>query len=58
MACRCVSCSACGGSGNLWRTLDGKLYEHRVDDLGDLETCEECRGSGVVEVCEECHHLG
>jgi hypothetical protein len=48
MSCSCVICGECNGSGF-----------HRVDDWTqpegyDLETCEECRGSGICELCEEC----
>ena len=38
--CRCISCPDCGGSGSLWVTLDGAFHQHRVDDMGDLETCD------------------
>ncbi len=55
--CRCVLCSLCGGSGNLWVTLDGKHHLHRVDDLGELETCEECRGTGVEKICDRCRMM-
>ena len=55
MACECVSCPDCGGSGTIWFDLAGRyLGNHRCDDLDVLETCEECGGSGVSEVCYEC----
>ena len=60
MACECVSCSSCGGSGNVWWSfpglgLGGKyLGNHRSDDLDEMETCEECGGSGIIETCYEC----
>ncbi len=45
--CTCVRCGDCGGSGNF-----------RVDDLGmpewDLEPCQQCGGTGIVEVCDSC----
>ena len=25
--------------------------------MDELETCEECRGSGVSETCDYCHNL-
>lgn len=55
MACECVSCSACGGSGNIWLDFKGRyLGQHRCDDMDEMESCEECRGRGIVEVCEAC----
>jgi hypothetical protein len=55
MTCKCVVCPECEGSGNVWRSFSGKyLGNHRCDDLDELETCEECRGSGVAEICDEC----
>jgi RecJ-like exonuclease len=55
MTCQCVQCEECKGSGSVWRSFSGKyLGRHRCDDMDELETCEECRGSGVTETCEEC----
>lgn len=55
MACKCVSCSECGGSGKVWRSFSGKyLGNSRCDDLDELEKCEECEGDGISEMCEEC----
>lgn len=56
--CECVSCSSCGGSGNVWFSLGGRyLGNHRCDDLDELETCEECRGSGTIETFDRCAML-
>ena len=60
MACECVSCGACGGSGNVWYAFPGPdlggeyLGNHRCDDLDEMDTCEECGGSGITETCYEC----
>ena len=56
MACTCVSCSCCGGSGSYWvDMISGKFIGiHRSDDLDEMEICEECGGSGIVETCDEC----
>lgn len=55
--CKCVHCSFCDGSGNLWVDLGGEFHKHRLDDLGDLETCDECSGSGIIETCDRCQLL-
>jgi DnaJ-class molecular chaperone len=49
MSCTCIICGECHGSGTV-----------RVDDWSqpegfDLETCDECRGSGMSEICQECY---
>lgn len=60
MACECVSCAECGGSGNVWYAFPGPnmggryLGNHRCDDLDDMDTCPNCDGRGIVEVCYEC----
>lgn len=55
MACECVSCRECGGSGTIWISFSGKyLGNHRCDDLDSLDSCEECGGSGLTEMCDEC----
>ncbi len=43
-SCRCVYCAACGGSGEV---------EYRYPEW-DLETCDDCGGSGITETCESC----
>lgn len=59
MACECVICGACGGTGNVWFSFPGAdrggqyLGNHRCDDLDTLEPCEECHG-GLTEICYEC----
>jgi hypothetical protein len=47
MACSCVACADCGGSGNVLVPTNGYPEE-------DLELCEMCGGSSVVEECDEC----
>jgi hypothetical protein len=55
MACECVKCSTCGGSGSYWTDFSGRfLGQSRCDDLDELEYCEECGGTGLSEVCYEC----
>ena len=56
MACECVSCPECGGSGTVWWTFGYKKFlgNHRCDDLDEMETCEECGGSGISWMCPEC----
>ena len=56
-ACCCARCPDCNGTGSLWVTLDGKYHTHRCDDLGDLEMCEECGGSGISHECGRCIEL-
>ena len=53
MACECISCDYCNGSGHIWRTIGGTVSRYRCDDLGDLEPCPNCRG-GITETCYEC----
>ena len=45
-SCTCIQCGLCKGSGNI--ELPTKGYPE-----WDLETCPECRGSGMSEMCEE-----
>lgn len=55
MACECVSCPECGGSGSVWFSFSGKyIGRNRHDDLDELETCHKCDGSGLSELCDEC----
>jgi hypothetical protein len=55
MACKCVSCRECHGSGHVWVTMGGQyLGSARSSDMDDMETCPECRGDGIEEVCDEC----
>ena len=55
MACKCVSCPECGGTGNVWVSFNGKyLGKCRCDDFDELEMCEECNGTGIIEMCDEC----
>jgi len=54
MACKCVNCDWCHGSGHVWITGNGEIVRNRCDDDGDLYPCPECNGSGLAEECEEC----
>ncbi len=48
--CRCVTCPDCRGSGQI---------EFRTNSYPewDLDTCDGCGGSGIVERCERCQLL-
>jgi len=48
--CRCVSCGACNGSGQMM------VQQTRYPEE-DLETCDCCSGTGIVEVCDRCELL-
>lgn len=58
--CSCVSCSDCGGSGNVWFSFPGPdrggryLGNHRSDDLDEMEACANCQADGIVETCDRC----
>lgn len=60
MACECVSCGECGGTGTVWFSFHGPdrggkyLGNHRCDDLDETDSCPECGGSGITEACYEC----
>lgn len=59
MACECVRCDECDGTGTVWFAFPGPdkgryLGRHRSDDLDEPETCNQCDGSGLSEVCYEC----
>lgn len=53
MACSCTICVVCNGSGNIWLDMRGRVTVH-CDDLDEMEICEDCGGSGTVEICDEC----
>lgn len=58
MTCSCIVCEECDGTGHVWISFGGKyLGRSRCDDMDSLETCEECRGSGVSETCDYCYNL-
>lgn len=60
MACECVVCAECRGSGTVWFAFPGPdnggkyLGNHRSDDLDEMDTCYTCYGSGLAEICYEC----
>jgi hypothetical protein len=53
MNCTCSSCSACRGTGSIYVDMGGRVVPY-FDDLCDLETCDECGGSGTCDECEYC----
>lgn len=53
LACSCSSCSMCNGRGSYSVDSRGRFVPHG-DDLYDLETCEECGGSGMSYECDYC----
>jgi len=56
--CTCTSCKGCGGTGNVWFSMTGEyIGNHHWDDLDELETCEECHGTGIDEICDYCREL-
>lgn len=55
MACTCVGCIDCEGTGNVWWSLSGEyLGNTHCDDMDELEHCDECSGTGIIETCDEC----
>ena len=61
MSCKCVRCTECGGTGDVWWSFPGPgegdyLGSHRMDDLDVLEDggCMDCEGTGIIEMCDEC----
>ena len=58
MNCECIDCPACKGKGTIWVSMSGRyLGVSRKDDLDQMETCESCDGSGIVEICYACLEL-
>ena len=49
MACTCTPGSMCRGLGTM------RVDEPSQPSGWDLETCDECSGSGIVEECDYCH---
>ena len=57
MACACIQCEYCRGSGYIWISHMGEhLGRSRCDDLDETETCDECGGSGITQICDECYY--
>ncbi len=48
--CHCVRCGECRGSGNIEVRIPSYSSE-------DLETCDGCGGSGIVQTCDRCQLL-
>ncbi len=56
--CHCVRCGEYNGTGNIWRDIGGKyLGDGRSDDLDQMESCENCGGSGITQTCDRCQLL-
>lgn len=60
--CDCVICHECRGSGDVWYSFGGPgrgkyLGSSRWDDLDEMESCDVCNGSGIVERCDRCDEL-
>lgn len=53
--CECVYCSFCGGNGTYRVDFNGNPTD-AIDDLYDLEYCDECHG-GIVETCDRCREI-
>lgn len=51
--CRCSSCSMCGGRG----TIRVECSAHFSPDGYELESCDECGGSGIADECDYCYDL-
>lgn len=51
MPCTCTTCPECFGSATVRRP------DRTSPDGYELETCEECNGSGIVEECDHCRTL-
>jgi DnaJ-class molecular chaperone len=49
MTCTCTPCGDCHGSGNVRRP------DRHSPDGYELESCEECNGSGITSECDYCH---
>jgi hypothetical protein len=59
LPCKCVACDWCHGNGTIRVNYDplGRLIpDSGIDDLSELETCDQCHG-GIVEVCERCMEI-
>jgi DnaJ-class molecular chaperone len=48
VSCTCISCPECHGQGTV------EVQDKTQPSGWDLETCRECRGSGVSERCADC----
>ena len=53
LPCECVSCPNCRGLGTIRVDFRTGLPSEGMDDLDELEYCENCRG-GVIETCQRC----
>jgi DnaJ-class molecular chaperone len=56
--CECVSCAECHGSGTIFVDLRGHYVGAGMrDDMDEPESCDGCRGSGIIEECDRCMTL-
>lgn len=57
MACECIYCDYCGGTGHIrvnYDHLGRVISKSGLDDLSELEECPQCDGRAILETCEEC----
>ncbi len=52
--CHCVTCATCRGRGFYYIDLGGIVWTDAHDELCDLETCDDCGGTGISEECDAC----
>lgn len=53
--CTCPQCPMCEGNGHYYVDMRGHYLHHgRRDDMDEMETCEECGGSGIEYECDYC----
>lgn len=55
MTCKCKPCTYCKGTGDIWvDPFTGKVVTGIHDDMDELNTCEQCHGTGVGDMCDDC----
>jgi len=55
MACECIVCEYCKGTGTVWESpFTHEITNYRWDDLYDMVGCPVCDGQGVTSICDEC----
>lgn len=51
--CTCERCPTCNGSGQLW--FSGEIVRtERFDDMCEMIFCDDCNGTGFLDICESC----
>ncbi len=51
--CHCVTCALCQGRGSYYVDSRGHVAAFN-DGLFDLESCEDCGGTGIIRECDTC----